>query len=664
MRPGRRRFLKNAATGAAALVSAPLAGQAPPAQGQSSQAPEAAPATTDVYTTDRPGADFMVDVIKSLGFEYVAANPGSSFAALHESIVNYGGNRVPELLTCLHEESSVAMAHGYAKIEGKPMMVMAHGTVGLQHAAMAVYNAYADRVPVYIVLGNILDAQWRRSDPQWAHAVQDCAAMVRDCTKWDDTPASLVHFAESSVRAYKIAMTPPHGPVIIVADATMQEEPIPEEDRHRLRVPRLAIGSPPAGDPAAVDELAKMLVAANDPVIITGRAARTPKGLSLMIELAELLQAPVRDPAFVQRMNFPSRHRLRGGDVSRADLVLGLEVPDFYQQVNAVTPNNRVGMASRRITKAGAKIATISSHELLTNSNYQDFGRYNEVDLAITADAEATLPSLIEACRRLITPDRRRLFDERGGAPGRGGQGRARPQRRASGAWLGCQPDHHGAAVGRVVERDQGRGLVPRLGRVLREQLAAQALGLHEALPLHRLVGCLRHRLRSARGGRRGARQSQARTDQREHPVRRRPELCARRALDRGASQDPVAHRHAQQPRVSHGADVHHDHGRASRARRQPREHRQRACRAVHRSRGAGQGLRRVRCRTDRESERPRSCDQAGARGGQARRASAGRCHYARTLTTPVEDRSKKMQMKDQRHDRGIRVRSRFAGCW
>jgi thiamine pyrophosphate-dependent acetolactate synthase large subunit-like protein len=202
--------------------------------------------------------------------------------------------------------------------------------------------------------------------------------------------------------------------VILVADATMQEEPVPEEDRHRLRVPKLVVGSPPAGDPAAVDELAKMLVAADDPVIITGRAARTPKGLSQMIELAELLQAPVRDPLFVQRMNFPTRHPLRGGDVTKADFVLGLEVPDFYQQVNAVTPNNRVGMTARRLTKAGAKIATISSSELLTNSNYQDFGRYNEVDLAITADAEATLPSLIEACRRLITPERRRTFEQRG----------------------------------------------------------------------------------------------------------------------------------------------------------------------------------------------------------------------------------------------------------
>ena len=128
---GRRGFLKGAAVGAAGLVSPSVAGAAASAQSQAGNPPAE---RVDVYHTDRPGADFMVDVLKSLGFEYVAANPGSSFRALHESLINYGGNKAPELLTCCHEESSVAMAHGYAKIEGKPMMVMAHGTVGLQHA--------------------------------------------------------------------------------------------------------------------------------------------------------------------------------------------------------------------------------------------------------------------------------------------------------------------------------------------------------------------------------------------------------------------------------------------------------------------------------------------------------------------------------------------------
>src|SRR6266850_1558624 len=118
---------------------------------------------------------------------------------------------------------SAAMAHGYAKIEGKPMMIMAHGTVGLQHASMAIYNAYADRVPMYIILGNVADGPWRRSDVEWTHAVQDAAAMVRDYTKWDDAPISLRQFADSAVHAYKIMMTPPMGPVVLVADATLQE---------------------------------------------------------------------------------------------------------------------------------------------------------------------------------------------------------------------------------------------------------------------------------------------------------------------------------------------------------------------------------------------------------------------------------------------------------
>ena len=137
----------------------------------------------------------MVDVLKSLGIEYICSNPGSSFRALHESVVNYGGNRNPEFLTCCHEESAVGMAHGYAKIEGKPLAVFAHGTVGLQHAAMAIYNAYCDRVPVYVIFGNLANAVNRRPGVEWAHSVQDGASLVRDFVKWDDAPASLTHFA-------------------------------------------------------------------------------------------------------------------------------------------------------------------------------------------------------------------------------------------------------------------------------------------------------------------------------------------------------------------------------------------------------------------------------------------------------------------------------------
>jgi acetolactate synthase I/II/III large subunit len=425
----RRGFLKGAAAGAAgaaaALVAKPDAAKAQeaaevrrpatpnPLPGAKQTAAETTPPPrVEMWTTDRPGSDFMVDVIKTLGFEYVAANPGSSFRGIHESLINYGGNKAPELLTCCHEESSVGMAHGYAKIEGKPMLIMAHGTVGLQHASMAIYNAYADRVPVYILLGNIQDGAWRRSDVEWAHSVQDAASMVRDYTKWDDAPVSLGGFAESAVRAYKIAMTPPMEPVVIVADAVMQEEPIPEADRGRLTIPKLTLAAPPAGDYGALKEAAKILVNAESPTIIAGRVARTPEGIQLLVELAETLQAPIIDKHF--RMNFPTTHPLYGaGSIGSADALLGLEVPDMWQNTHTQTPVNKMGMVSKRITKPGAKVITIYAGDLFSKSNYQDFGRYDEVDLAIAADAQASLPILIDECRKLITPERKSVIQAR-----------------------------------------------------------------------------------------------------------------------------------------------------------------------------------------------------------------------------------------------------------
>lgn len=419
----RRNFLKSAAvTSAAALVPAASTVTAqqpvpPPAQATAYTPPrEGDPVGhVDVLTTDQPGGDFMVDVLKALDFDYIASNPGSSFRGIHESIINYGNNTKPEFLTCCHEESSVAMAHGYAKVEGKPMAVLCHGTVGLQHAAMAIYNAYCDRVPVYILAGNTIDATMRRPGVEWAHSVQDAAAMVRDYIKWDDYPVSLPHFAESAMRAYKIAMTPPTMPVMIVIDGGLQEDPISPEVKGRLRMPKLTLTSAPQGDSGAVEETARLLVAAENPVIVADRLARTPAGLARLIELAETLQAPVVDQG--GRMNFPSRHPLNHSDsgrqlITRADVVLGLELTDFWGTVSAM--RDSLVRTSRTVVRPGTKLISITTGDLYMKGNYQDIQRYPEVDIAMAADAEATLPALIEACKRLITSARKTAFEERG----------------------------------------------------------------------------------------------------------------------------------------------------------------------------------------------------------------------------------------------------------
>jgi acetolactate synthase I/II/III large subunit len=411
---GRRGFLRGAVAGTVALAAqaSKSAAQVPNAEGRPTGAEAAAPPPSGVRVVDRPGSDFMVDVIKSLGIEYVFAMPGSSFAGFHESILNYAGNKNPEFITCMHEESSVAMANGYAKVEGKPVAIAVHGTVGLQHAAMAVYDAFSDHSPVYMILGNTQDATRRGGEVGWVHSAQDPASMVRDYTKWDDQPVSLPHFAESAVRAYKVMMTPPMGPVAITIDTDLQDEQIrPGLD---LRIPKLSMAGPPAADGAAVAEAAKMLMAAENPVLIAGRAARTPEGVRLLVELAETLQCAVLDQH--RRMNFPNRHPLNqsmraaaGGKpllipVALApDLAVGLESNDFYTALRGVRQRN-----------PQLKVINISSGDLFLRSNYQNFQRYTEADLSIAADAEATLPYLIEACKKLMTDDRKRAFQARG----------------------------------------------------------------------------------------------------------------------------------------------------------------------------------------------------------------------------------------------------------
>src|SRR5579862_1711738 len=419
----RRYFLKSAAvTSVAAMVGGeasamPTGKVAPTPAGGTPLMSRAAeigdPYSAEVLTTDRPGSDFMVDVLKSLGMEYVAANPGSSFRGLHESVINYGQNKAPELITCCHEESAVAIAHGYAKIAGKPMAVFAHSTVGLQHAAMGIFNAYCDRVPVYIVLGNTIDETMRRPGVEWDHSVQDAAAMVRDYIKWDDLPISLTHFAESAVRAYKIAMTPPMMPVLVVADSDLQERPVPSDSSPRI--PKLTLAAPPQGDSAAVNEAAKLLTAAENPVIVVDRATRTAEGIPLLIELAETLQSPVLDLA--SRMNFPTLHPLnhsaRGRElVSTADVILGLEVTDFWGTVHSY--RDQLQRTSQSIIDKNTKLISVTANDLYVKGNYQDFQRYTEVDVAIAADAQATMPSLIEAVKRQLTPDRRQALEDRG----------------------------------------------------------------------------------------------------------------------------------------------------------------------------------------------------------------------------------------------------------
>src|SRR5258707_6575658 len=382
----RRKFLTGVAVAGAAGTLAPQAANATVAGAAPARLPSALPPTahTIAAETGTPavelnriggiaGSDFMVDVIKTLDIKYLPSNCASSFRGIHESLINYGNNKMPEFLTCTHEESAVGMAHGYFKVTGKPLLTLCHGTVGLQHASMGIYNAWCDRVPVIVMGGNDLDAAHRPPGVPTFHSAQDINALVRDFTKWDDTPLSLQHFAQSMVRAYKISMTPPYGPVMISLDAGLQQEPVKAHGSEKLYIPRYVPTAPPAGDSGAVKEAARLLAEAQNPLIVADRMARTPNGIKLLVQLAEALQARVVDQG--GRMNFPRTHYLSAPPpaLAGADVILGLELADFWGTVNSWTDNgeNGIGTNSAR-TKPGTKLISINSSDLITKAHYQD----------------------------------------------------------------------------------------------------------------------------------------------------------------------------------------------------------------------------------------------------------------------------------------------------
>ena len=414
----RRRFLKSSALLGIGAV-APIGPASAQSQGEPAVRKVVGPSSAEVQAENtpfthgnepalvtNPGSDFMVDLFKATGIKYVAAMAGSSFRGLHESIVNYGGNKDPELIVCVHEEVSAAIAHGYAKASGKPMACLVHNVVGLLHASMAIYNAWCDRAPMMVIAGNSLDATKRRPGVEWVHSVQDLGAFVREYVKYDDTPLSLRHYAESYMRAYEVSLTPPYEPVMIVADSELQEEAV--TDRAVLSVPRRAPVSPPTGDSATLNRIADLLIAAERPVIAVDRAARSQEGVDLLVRFAELLNAPVIDKA--GRMNMPTTHYLSQTSrqnelISTADVILGLELTDVWGLVNTLP--DTVARKSRRVAREDAKVIAISANYGYLRSVVQDAQRYFPADVTVDADAQACLPDLIEAVERRLTPERR-----------------------------------------------------------------------------------------------------------------------------------------------------------------------------------------------------------------------------------------------------------------
>ncbi|HEY5619639.1 MAG TPA: thiamine pyrophosphate-binding protein [Vicinamibacterales bacterium] len=352
---------------------------------------------------DRWASDIIVDLLHAYDLPHAAINPGASYRGLHDSIVNYGSNR-PTLLLCQHEETAVQIAHGYAKATGKPMVAILHNLVGLLHANMAIYYAYIDRAPVFIIgATGPMDETKRRPRIDWIHTAQNQGEQVRPYTKWDYQPQTIDGVPESFSRAYSVMMTEPRGPIYMCYDAWLQEQKL---DRDVAMPPDGAARVPTriAPDPNALEHVADVLASALRPVIIAEYVGREPEGFHALVELAETAGIPVCDVD--SRLNFPSRHPLNmsySKDVFvDADLVLCLDTRDWER------PTTELVSATRQISSivpAEAKWIEIGFGDLELSSWALEYQRLHHADIRILADTTIAIPALTRLLATRIAND-------------------------------------------------------------------------------------------------------------------------------------------------------------------------------------------------------------------------------------------------------------------
>ena len=354
------------------------------------------------------GSDVIAETLRELGVEYVALNPGASFRGVHDSLVNYLGNERPELILCPHEEIAVAVAHGYGKAAGKPMAAYVHNVVGLLHASMAMFNAYANRSAA-LVLGGTgpMAADNRRPWIEWIHTANVQGNAVRDFVKWDDQPASVGAAVESLIRAHQIATSQPQGPVYVCFDVTTQEQRLEEP----FEMPDVAAFPQPTriqADPDALARAADLLAGARRPVVMANFLGRSEEAANGLVRLAEMLSLPVVSGGDLY--NFPSRHPLNATRAKRdllreADVVLALDVYDLQQ---ALTGQDYRSRQLQHLPPPDARVIDISLRQLAVRSWTADYGGLHPTALSVQADAALAVPALADLVERRLNdgPDR------------------------------------------------------------------------------------------------------------------------------------------------------------------------------------------------------------------------------------------------------------------
>jgi thiamine pyrophosphate-dependent acetolactate synthase large subunit-like protein len=344
------------------------------------------------------GSDIAAQMLRRFGIPYISLNPGASYRGLHDSLVNHLGNETPGILVCLHEDHSVAIAHGYAKATGEPMACVLHSNVGLLHGMMSLFNAWCDRVPM-IVLGATgpVAAEKRRPWIDWIHTSRDQGAYIRSIIKWDDQPTSPDALVESMCRANLLTRSAPTAPVYVCLDAGLQESRLDKEPEWP-DVSRFMPAEPARPAKSAVDRAVELLSRAQRPVIMFGRGSRNSEYWQPRIRLAERLGACVVTD-LKQGAMFPTDHpahftppfNVLGQDarelLCEADVILAL---DWMDLGGALRQAKSVGKVSGKI------VSCTLDHNLHTGAN-MEYQALPPMDVTMASTGDAVVAELVDA---------------------------------------------------------------------------------------------------------------------------------------------------------------------------------------------------------------------------------------------------------------------------
>ncbi len=357
----------------------------------------------------RYGSDVIADLISELRIEYVSANIGSSFRGLWESLVNYEtADRKVKCISVCHEEIAVALAHGFAKASQKPMVALVHDVVGLQHASMAIYNAWCDGVPI-LVIGAEGPMDWTKRRPwiDWIHTANIPNTLVRDYVKWDAFPTTIESACEALVRAYDVATSKPQGPVFICFDSSNLESEISRDPTRRVYQllrghVRQSVHPDISPDPGALSKIAEMLlVDAEYPLIVAGRVGREPSLVKQLVKLAELCGSAVIDTG--ESFSFPSTHYLDvseiDGEVEKADLIVSFDSTMLGRAVSGKSKMN--DDAGRTLIRPDATLVRIGLSEI-SRRGWSDLDVvYGKANFSIDSPSAKAILGLIKSCSDL-----------------------------------------------------------------------------------------------------------------------------------------------------------------------------------------------------------------------------------------------------------------------